>query len=1269
MIVKYGGSALSHAQRKSLKERIQKTGVVIDDINAQYVHLIDAQEVDKTKENILNSLLAYGEDYQETEHTQTFFVVPRIGTQSAWGSKATDIVRLSGIYINRIERGVFYKIKAPEEISRDIVADSISDRMSEVIVLNPESVQDVLFEKHQPKELTFANIIKGGIGVLQTLNATHSIGLGEDDIQYIYDECLKISHNPTDVELMMYAQINSEHCRHKIFNAAWEINGKPEDESLFKKIRNTLKDDDDHVISAYSDNAAVTKGEVARFFRYKPDGTYGFSGEQPVHLVSKVETHNHPTAISPDPGAATGIGGEIRDEAATGIGARSKMGLTGFSVSSLGFLPYELEPDYPSRIADAKSIMIEAPLGGASYADEFGRANLSGYFRSFEQVIEGKRWGYHKPIMLAGGLGNISENHTKKNKIKEGDLLIVLGGPAMLIGLGGGAASSSNSGDQESSLDFASVQRANAEVERRAQEVINTCIAQEENNPIISIHDVGAGGLSNAFPELVHDAGMGAIFQLGDIPSADPSMSPLEIWCNEAQERYVLALDPKDLDAFQKLCDRERCLFAVVGVATKEQTLKLLWPEGEEFEVQPVDVPMSLLFNNNRRLKLEFDTQNHTSLQASQIALSVKELADKVLSHPTVASKKFLITIGDRSVGGLTVRDQFVGKWQIPVSDVAVTAATFGARTGEAMAIGERTPIAVTNPAAASRMAIAEALTNIMAAPIDTLSRTTLSANWMAAVSEDGQKQSLHEAVEAASQFAQELDVTIPVGKDSLSMKTAWSSEGTEKTVSSPVSLVVSAFAPVKNVDKTMTPVLVDIPSKIVLIDLGRGSNRLAGSIAQQVAGEYSGQTPDVDSDDVLALWDVIQKLSGEGKILAYHDRSDGGLFATAAEMMFAGRLGVQLDLFEQDVEAFLFNEEIGVLLQVADEDIDYVTSEISRHFGRYAGIIGSVINEDKMIVTHEHEIVYEQSREHLERQWNVVSDKIRALRENPETVDQEAKLIEGDNAGLFVDINFEVPQKSLADTKSTHKVAILREQGVNSNVEMAAGFTLAGFEAHDVHMSDLIDGTKTLSDYNVLVACGGFSYGDVLGAGNGWAKVILSNPALKEMFRTFFEREDTLTLGVCNGCQMLSALKEIIPGTTHWPTLHKNKSDQFEARTVSVKIDKSPSVFLNGMEGSVVTIPVAHGEGQMIFDDQQTFVCARYVDDKGNSSEKYPYNPNGTIDGATAVCSEDGRVTIMMPHPERAIFSRNHSWHPKEWGEYSPWFKLFTNAYDWLDK
>ena len=1085
---------------------------------------------------------------------------------------------------------------------------------------------------------------------------------------------------------MMFAQANSEHCRHKIFNADWTIDDIKQAQTLFGMIRNTATKSPDGILSAYHDNASVAVGSKARvLIRNAQTSEYSYV-EEDVHLLMKVETHNHPTAISPFPGAATGSGGEIRDEGATGRGSATKAGLTGFSVSHLKIpefpQPWEQENGKPERIASALSIMLEGPLGGAAFNNEFGRPNLAGYFRTFEQPVldsTGNEFkGYHKPIMIAGGMGNIRPMLIEKQPIPAGSLIIILGGPAMLIGLGGGAASSQSSGAGSEELDFASVQRENPEMERRCQEVINHCNSMGNQSPIISIHDIGAGGLSNAVPEIIHDCARGGRFDLRKVHNADKGMSPMQIWCNEAQERYVVAINPESLALFASFCDREHCLYAVIGEATEEEHLSLT---DTLLSDKPVDIPMSILFGKPPKLHRNVKHVKPITKALDFTNICIKEAINRVLSFPTVADKSFLIHIGDRSITGLVARDQMVGPWQVPVADVAVTASGFFAITGEAMAMGERSPIAVINAPASGRMAIGEALSNIAAAQIGGLNKIKISANWMAAAGFKGEDAALFDTVEAVGmELCPALGIAIPVGKDSLSMKTIWTDNGQEKIMTSPLSLIVTAFAPVKDVSKTLTPQLKYIKdSLLILIDLGAGKNRLGGSVLAQVYNQIGVDCPDIDDSGLLkAFFNSIQTLNSQNKLISYHDRSDGGLLATVAEMMFASRLGASLSLDElgHDVLSTLFNEELGAVFQIRASDYAEVINLLDKSgLSHCTSVIGKVVKEQQLTIHLGDNLIYSASRAKLQTIWSEVSYRMQALRDNPNCAKQQFERISDDSdPGLTASLTFDV-NNDLDCTYSSEpkpKIAILREQGVNGHIEMAAAFDRAGFRCIDVHMTDIISGRISLQDFTGLVACGGFSYGDVLGAGGGWAKSILFNPRARDEFTTFFKRPDTFGLGVCNGCQMMSGLKEIIPGAEHWPRFIRNTSEQFEARVAMVEVQKSPSIFFSGMEGSKMPIAIAHGEGRaeftidpkLAFDAQAVALC--YVDNYGALTTNFPANPNGSPMGITALTNSDGRFTIMMPHPERCFRSQQNSWHPDDWSEYGPWMRMFRNAKVW---
>jgi phosphoribosylformylglycinamidine synthase len=1259
-----GISALSDFRKAKLLTQLKQADPSITDVSAEFIHIADIKgKLSANDDKKIAELTRYGTPFTGSRSGILYLVVPRPGTISPWSSKATDIVHNSGIAsVNRVERGIAYYIDGQKE-SSERIDQILHDRMTETVLPDMESAGE-LFIEYKPQEFSRIDISSGKHALVEA-NHTLGLALAQDEIDYLYDSYSDLGRNPTDVELMMFAQVNSEHCRHKIFNAGWKVDGKMQTKTLFKMIKNTYELGGQDVLSAYHDNAAVIKGhEVGRFFA-DASGKYGYVRE-PVHAVIKVETHNHPTAIAPIPGAATGIGGEIRDEAATGRGAKSKMGLAGFTVSNLeipgSLRPWENPYGKPDRIVSALDIMLDAPIGGASFANEFGRPNLAGYFRTYQQEFNGDTWGYHKPIMIAGGLGNIREQHIQKKQLPVGSLIIVLGGPSMLIGLGGGAASSMHTGASDESLDFASVQRGNGEIERRAQEVIDRCWGLNDKNPIITIHDIGAGGLSNGLPELVHDSGRGAEFELRDIPSAEPGLSPLEIWCNEAQERFVLGIDPKDLEKFKAICERERCPFAVVGKVTKTDQLVL---NDRLFKDKPIDLPMSVLFGKPPKMTRSFNRTTVKSKTLNLDEVNIHDAVERVLKLPAVGSKKFLITIGDRTIGGLVTRDQMVGPWQVPVSDVAVTAGSFDSDTGEAMAMGERSPIAVINPAAAARMAIGETITNIAAADIKKLSDIKLSANWMAAAGYKHEDQHLFDSVKAVGEeFAPELGLTIPVGKDSLSMRTTWD----KKNVIAPVSLIVTGFTPVTNVNQTLTPQLDnEQETKLILVDLSQGKTRLGGSSLAQVYNQIGDQTPDADPEILKQFFATLVKLKSSGKILAYHDRSDGGLLATILEMAFASRCGLDLDTSNLPGNYLekLFNEELGVVIQVAQA----AQNEVLKAFGDHAHVIG-MPTKDQTIIINDNKEIYRGSRANLETMWADTSYQLQKIRDNPSSAEQEFSVITDENdPGLSPKITFKLGSIKY-DTKP--KVAIFREQGVNGHIEMAAAFDEAGFTAIDVHLNDIMSGQKKLDDFVGLAACGGFSYGDVLGAGEGWAKSILFNSDLKATFKKFFERPDTFSLGVCNGCQALAALKDIIPGAESWPTFLRNESEQFEARVVLTKINKTPSIFFKDMAGSILPVPVAHGEGRASFQNgshaKQALIAMQYVDNQGSITQNYPSNPNGSPDGITALTTPDGRATILMPHPERAFQARQLSWHPADWGPDSPWLKIFQNARAWVE-
>ncbi len=1459
MLILRGSPALSTFRLQKLLEAIAAAGIPARSVAAEFVHVVEVTaEPTAAERAILEKLLSYGPTRVPTSGVAGLLqvVAPRPGTISPWSSKATDIAHICGLTaVKRIERVVAYTIDLGPDVAADVrrldraetakpslvtwsatLQALLHDRMTQAVFNDLDSL-GVLFNHDAPRPMTSVPVLAEGRAALVTANQSLGLALAADEIDYLVQAFQGLGRDPNDIELMMFAQANSEHCRHKIFNATWDIDGEKRDLSLFQMIRNTYQLHSEGILSAYKDNAAVLAGSRGgRFYADPQTGEYA-AHEEDIHILCKVETHNHPTAISPFPGAATGSGGEIRDEGATGRGAKPKAGLTGFTVSNLrlpgALQPWEKDHGKPGRIVSALDIMIEGPLGGAAFNNEFGRPNINGYFRTFEQEVPAAQEtgnggpeiaaksppttrnpqlpnsklpitpapggtelrGYHKPIMLAGGLGNIRAGHVQKAGINPGDQLVVLGGPAMLIGLGGGAASSMGSGAGSEDLDFASVQRDNAEMERRCQEVIDRCWALGDANPISFIHDVGAGGISNALPELVNDGGRGGRFNLRAVPNDEPGMSPLEIWCNESQERYVLAVPADRLAVFRQLCERERCPFAVVGEATGKKQLVL---EDPHFKNTPIDLPLNVLLGKppkmhradvtHSRLLSPLDLSGlrttHPATSGAPLdrgergplppssplkrgmpdragrvsdserespGASLLEAVRRVLSHPTVADKTFLISIGDRTVGGLVCRDQFVGPWQVPVADCGVTAAAFDVYTGEALAMGERTPVAINSAAASARLAVGEALTNLAAAQVGDLGRVNLSANWMAAPALPGDGADLYAAVEAVGMdLCPALGITIPVGKDSMSMSTAWKDGGKDKRITAPVSLIVSAFAPVTDIRLSLTPQLrydpgfvshrgtgntegsnpksSDLPTSVssvplcetilLLIDLGRGKNRLGGSILAQVVSQTGDAPPDVDSAaDLKGFWNAIQQLGREKKILAYHDRSDGGLLATVAEMAFAGHVGVDLEI-PSGYNAFsaLFSEELGAVIQIRSEDLDDV-SLVFRQHGLKACVtrIGTLNSHYALRIKRGSETLLNESLTTLRALWSDVTRRIAALRDNPQCAEEEyQQKLDQTDPGISPKITFglskpisqegtEGTEKSKTDSFSVSSVtsfkkssrppiAILREQGVNGEVEMAAAFTRAGFKAVDVHMTDILAGRVSLRDFRGLAACGGFSYGDVLGAGEGWAKSILFNPRARAEFEAFFAREDTFALGVCNGCQMMSNLHAIIPGASHWPRFVQNQSERFEARFASVKIEKSPSLLFAGMEGSVIPIAVSHGEGFTEFASPEAakrcsdsgLVAARFVDNKQalalaqsrHSSvndggpiytEQYPLNPNGSPLGMTALTTTSGRVTIMMPHPERVHRTACMSWAPAGWPEDSPWMRMFYNAREWV--
>jgi len=1373
--VSVGSAALSVFRLEKLRSVLHAVapGVAIADTRHWYFSALRGTTLSKAQAKLLDKVLGLDKEAGEPKQAgsmQRVLVVPRLGTISPWSTKATDIAQHCGLSgVLRIERGVVYYLdtnngKGLSKSEQAAVLPLLHDRMTESVLreggtegsgypaASPlrglasfDGAAEKIFQHGVPQPLATVDVLKGGSKALAKANREMGLALSADEIEYLVENFQKLKRNPTDVELMMFAQANSEHCRHKIFNADWVIDGEAQDISLFGMIRNTHKVSPQGTVVAYSDNSSVIEGARIERFYPRADGGYAYS-EELMHTLMKVETHNHPTAIAPFAGAATGSGGEIRDEGATGSGSKPKAGLTGFSVSNLNIPGFEQpweqysppltaegslhrsgEPTgvllagarggreglaqygKPSRIVSALQIMLDGPIGGAAFNNEFGRPNLAGYFRTFEENVSGEMRGYHKPIMLAGGVGNISAQHTHKHELPVGALVVHLGGPGMLIGLGGGASSSMDTGSNAENLDFDSVQRGNPEMQRRAQEVIDRCWQMGANNPILSIHDVGAGGMSNALPELVHGGGRGARFELRKIPLDETGMSPKQIWCNESQERYVLAITPERLAEFRALCERERCPFAVVGVATADDQLTV---HDREFGDYPVDMPLSVLLGIPKagnplssKLGVELsqpprmsrnvvrETARLSSFDTGNIEL--REAVERVLRLPAVANKTFLISIGDRTVGGMTARDQMVGRWQVPVADVAVTLMGFKTNRAEAFAIGERTPLALVNAPASGRMAVGEAITNIAAARIDKIGDIKLSANWMAAAGHHGEDAALFDTVRAVGmELCPQLGISIPVGKDSMSMKTTWtetpsprmgegggegSGEAVHKEVIAPLSLIVTAFAPCPDARDTVTPQLgAYLDTTLLLIDLGQGKNRMGGSALAQVYKQVGDVAPDVDDALLLkSFFDLIQRLNDEGKLFSYHDRSDGGVFVTLCEMAFAAHIGltISLDELHGDTLRALFNEELGAVIQVRNRDVQHVL-ELAHDAGlRSVQKIATLNQTGMMEISRHNEMLFAESGVNLQRIWSETTYQMQKLRDNPDCAQQEFdRLLDAADPGLHVkltyDLNESIGQGML---RNRPKVAILREQGVNGQVEMAAAFDRAGFAAVDVHMSDIISGRVSLRDFKGVAACGGFSYGDVLGAGEGWAKSILFNSRARDEFAAFFLRKDTFALGVCNGCQMMSNLHEIIPGAENWAHFARNRSEQFEARFVMVEVQPSASIFFNGMAGSRMPIVVSHGEGYADFGDSkrlkaaQDLVTLRYVDHRGNATENYPLNPSGSPQGITGLTTPDGRFSIMMPHPERVFRAVQNSWYPREWQENGAWLKMFQNARKWV--
>ncbi len=1314
-----GGNALSTFRAQALLSRLQAASPRITGVSARHVHWVwSDQALDTEAADKLKALLTYGDAYAASNDGPVVVVAPRLGTVSPWASKATDIAHNCGLAIRRVERVTEYRLTLKSGLlggTKPLSAEELQaaaavlhDRMTESVLLARDDARH-LFDEQVGKPMENVDVLGRGRAALDSANTDFGLALSDDEIDYLVNAFQGLQRNPTDVELMMFAQANSEHCRHKIFNAQFTIDGTAQERSMFQMIRNTHQLSPQHTVIAYSDNASVMEGGAIE--RWLPQGytnapVYG-PREETVHVLMKVETHNHPTAISPFPGASTGAGGEIRDEGATGRGSKPKAGLTGFSVSNLNLPgtnePWEHSPyGKPEHIASPLQIMTEGPLGGAAFNNEFGRPNLGGYFRVYEQRVGDTVRGYHKPIMIAGGLGSISESQTTKIEFPAGTLLVQLGGPGMRIGMGGSAASSMAAGANAAELDFDSVQRGNPEIQRRAQEVINHCWALGESNPILAIHDVGAGGISNAFPELVDGAGKGARFDLSKVPLEESGLAPKEIWCNESQERYVMAVRADALPLFQAMCERERCPFAIVGVATDAKQLVLEDPASDD---KPIDMPMEVLLGKPPRMHRDVTrvARNAAPLKLDDVAL--EKVAFDVLRHPTVASKRFLITIGDRTVGGLSHRDPMVGPWQVPVADCAVTLADFEGFRGEAMSMGERTPLAALDAPASGRMAVGEAITNLLAAPIE-LPRVKLSCNWMAACGEPGEDAALYDTVKAVGmELCPALGISVPVGKDSLSMRTRWKDRGTEKQVTAPVSLIVSAFATLADVRPTLTPQLQPGDTTLILIDLGLGKNRMGGSMLAQVINQFGNEVPDLDEPAMLkSLVQAINALRAQGRLLAYHDRSDGGVWAAVCEMAFAGHLGVSLNIdmlvtegdgisdsraefgdsknwagqvsarrTELSLRA-LFNEELGVVIQVPTAVRNEVMQTLREHgLSKHSHFIGKPNERGVVEVWRDAKSIFSAPLRDLHQTWDEVSWRIAQLRDNPACADAEHQVAgESSDPGLHVHLTFtsQATPEAPAVITQRPRLAILREQGVNSHVEMSYAMHQAGFETYDVHMSDLQTGRARLDQFQGFVACGGFSYGDTLGAGEGWARSVMFNPVLADQFAAFFLRPDTFALGVCNGCQMMAALSPIIPGAQAWPKFTRNKSEQFEARLSLVEVLESPSIFFKGMEGSRIPIAVAHGEGYADFsqrgDEKAVHRAMRYVDNTGAATEAYPYNPNGSPGGLTSVTTPDGRFTVLMPHPERVFRNVLLSWTSGDRSDESPWMQMFRNAHRW---
>ena len=1273
-----GIQALRNFKVKALNKKISSVIPDIELVSSEYIHFIESEEgLNTSNKATLDKLLNYAPKANLSNSNFQITISPRIGTISPWSSKASEIFKLCGLTsVKRIERGITYHFnRKTNDKELTTILEFVMDKMTESYL---ENIKDssLLFNELEPINFNSIDILNNGKSAIKKANMELGLALSDSEINYLFESFTSLQRNPRDIELMMFAQANSEHCRHKIFNADWTIDSEKQAISLFGMIKNTYHQNPDGLLSVYSDNSAVMTGYKSNYLEPDQEGVYKTSTADKAVLM-KVETHNHPTAIAPDPGAATGSGGEIRDEGATGRGSKPKAGLCGFSVSNLKIpnLTHDWEKDYgkPNQIASALDIMIDAPIGAASFNNEFGRPNTCGYFRTYEQkTVNEEVRGYHKPIMLAGGIGNIKESHVEKGVISHGDKIIVLGGPAMLIGLGGGAASSVGSGDQNEDLDFASVQRANPEMQRRAQEVISACTNLGDENPIVSIHDIGAGGLSNGIPELVNDSEKGAQLQLRSIPNDEKKMSPLEIWCNESQERYVIAIKEQSIDLFDEICTKERAPYAILGNATDDRHLTL---EDSYFENKPIDLEMSLLFGSSPKTHKDVVTLPNVEKAFDASNISLHDAINRLLELPTIASKNFLITIADRSVTGLIARDQMIGPWQVPVADCAISLSDFTGYQGEAMSIGEKTPLSLINAAAAARMSVGEALTNLMSAYIEDIRHVNLSANWMCASGHPGEDAKLYEAVKSIGmELCPELGLTIPVGKDSMSMRSSWNENGKDKSVTAPLSLIVSAFSKTPDTRMQITPLLdTEIESELFLVDLGLGKNRMGGSCLAQVFNQIGSNAPDLDDPKLFSeFFSLINTFNKESLITAYHDRSDGGALISLLEMAFASHCG--LDIYASNPLPELFNEELGCIIQVPTSNIKRVLALLEEiGLKAFTKSIAKINQTDEILIYQKRDIVFQDTRKNLQKKWSSTSYEIAKLRDNPECAESENKEILKDSNGLKVTPTFDINESISApylNHEKKPKIAILREQGINGHIEMAAAFTQAGFEATDVHMSQILSGKVSLSSFKGLAACGGFSYGDVLGAGRGWANSILLNNLAKDEFSEYFLRTDSFTLGVCNGCQMISNLQSIIPGSLGWPAFEKNTSEQFEARLTGVKINNSKSIFFSGMEGSIMPIAIAHGEGKARFSSKPNSnnIAMQYVDYSGSSSQIYPHNPNGSENSAAGICDESGRITIMMPHPERVFRAIQNSWHPNEWQERSPWLRMFENARKWID-